>query len=429
MSLLSFPRLARVARIPCLLMCMAVSCAAIAAPPTHAPPDLRRAVSEAWQRHPAARASEATLAAAEARADAAGRPLYNPELELESEKEGSERRATAGLSLTVDVSGKRRARRDAAQATLDVAEAQAQLRRREFATDWLLAWAERRSAAERVSIGESRVALLSRFASLAEKQFAVGDISSLERDLALLARDEAQAELATLLADQAEAEAAFQSIGGNPATATDPAVAARTLPAAGPLVGTPWLSSPEWRIAQAEALAAERGVRVAQRNRILDPTVGVTGGRVDYGSMDDRLIGVAVTVPLPVLNGYRAEVTAAQRDADAAYAEAERVTMDLQALARRSATSYAAARAAWERWGASRGTDIERRADLLERLWRAGELSTADYLQQLNQTLDTALAGAELDARLWRLALDYLAATGQLERWLGWDGANGDTTR
>ena len=63
------------------------------------------------------------------------------------------------------------------------------------------------------------------------------------------------------------------------------------------------------------------------------------------------------------------------------------------------------------------------------RLWRAGELSTADYLLQLKQTLDTALAGAELEGRLWRRSTDYLAATGQLESWLGWDGATGDLAR
>ena len=77
---------------------------------------------------------------------------------------------------------------------------------------------------------------------------------------------------------------------------------------------------------------------------------------------------------------------------------------------------------AWARWQASRGTDVERRANLLEKLWREGELSTADYLLQLKQTLDTQLAGAELEARLWRSYADYLAATGQLERWAGLEG-------
>jgi cobalt-zinc-cadmium efflux system outer membrane protein len=56
---------------------------------------------------------------------------------------------------------------------------------------------------------------------------------------------------------------------------------------------------------------------------------------------------------------------------------------------------------------------------LLERLWREGELSTADYLLQLKQTLDTQLAGADLEARLWRTYADYLAATDRLDDWAG----------
>ena len=67
--------------------------------------------------------------------------------------------------------------------------------------------------------------------------------------------------------------------------------------------------------------------------------------------------------------------------------------------AQRTAASYAAVRRAFARWSQSTGTDVEKRAELLERLWRAGELSTADYLLQLKQTLDTALAGAALDRR------------------------------
>jgi len=96
--------------------------------------------------------------------------------------------------------------------------------------------------------------------------------------------------------------------------------------------------------------------------------------------------------------------------------------LELEADQRRAIDSYASAQSTWTRWQASRGTDIQRRTTLLERLWREGELSTADYLQQLKQTLDTQLAGAELEARLWRSYTDYLAATGQLERWTGLEG-------
>ena len=83
--------------------------------------------------------------------------------------------------------------------------------------------------------------------------------------------------------------------------------------------------------------------------------------------------------------------------------------------------TYTAVRDAWALWAKSPGTDVEARADLLERLWRAGEISTSDYLIQLQQTLDTALAGADLQGRVWRAYVDALYATGQLDAWIGFE--------
>src|SRR3546814_4111840 len=84
-----------------------------------APEPLQAAVQAAWRDYPGSREAEAELAAARARLDAAGQPLYNPELELAAEDEGPDRTATAGMSLRLDLSGQRRVRRDAAAARLD----------------------------------------------------------------------------------------------------------------------------------------------------------------------------------------------------------------------------------------------------------------------------------------------------------------------
>jgi cobalt-zinc-cadmium efflux system outer membrane protein len=141
--------------------------------------------------------------------------LYNPELEFEVEDEGSDRTATAGVGLTFDVSGKRRARSALGAAELTLAEAEAAMRRTQFAQRWLQAWAERLAANERVRLGEQRVVLVQRFADLAQRQLDVGDISTLERDLALLARDEAQAQQATFISEAATAEENFFAVGGS----------------------------------------------------------------------------------------------------------------------------------------------------------------------------------------------------------------------
>jgi cobalt-zinc-cadmium efflux system outer membrane protein len=383
---------------------------------------LRSAVREAWSRHPAAEATEQTLAAAEARAVASSRPLYNPDLELAYDDEGPEQTATAGIALTLDLSGKRRARHHAGQADLVLAEAEAALRRIGFAQQWLQAWTEHGIAQERVRIGEERLALMQRFADLAERQLTVGDISSLERDLALLARDEAQAEQATLLADAASATEAYRTVGGDPSLRAD--IAALGVPAA----WTADLSSqveaaPEGRIAAAATASATTRIAIAERDRRPDPTLSLYGGRKDLGTSagNEGVVGLAVSVPLFVRNNFSAEIAAARADASAATAEQRRTELELRARADRAVGTFAAVRDAWNRWSQSSGTDVRTRADLLERLWRAGEISTADYLIQLKQSLDTALAGADLRGRLWRSYVDALYSTGQLDAWVGFD--------
>lgn len=379
---------------------------------------LRQALQTAWQQHPDYRATEAQLTAARARLDAAAQPLYNPELQIAGGDEGPDRTTSAGLNLALDLSGKRRVRRDAASARVDLATAEARCRRRDFVHQWLTANSEWQAARARSDTGERRLALVARFAELAKRQYAADDISGLERDLAQLARDEAQAEQSQWRVAQADAEARFRRLDRDAAAATNWPTEALTAPAG---ADRDLQALPDWQAAEAAAIAAEREITVARRNRIADPVIGAYGGRKQYdgGGPSDRVYGFTLTVPLFVRNAYRAEVAAAQADADVAQAELQRVALELEAERRRATDSYAAAFAAWNRWKDSPGTDVERRAGLLERLWREGELSTADYLLQIKQTLDTQLAGADLQARLWRTYFDYLAATGRLEGWAG----------
>ena len=408
----------RVVARACGLACgwLLASSIVVAAPPSTAlESELAQAVREAWSAHPAEEATERTLAAAQARATASGRPLYNPELEVAVDDEGDERTTAAGLAWTMDVSGKRRARAALGQANLTLSEAEAAQRRTQFVLSWLQAWADRLAAAERVRVGAQRLTLVERFADLAERQRAVGDISSLERDLALLARDEAQAEQASLLSEAATADEAFRAVGG---IATE-ALVAPDVPPTLPLESVRLDTVADARVAAASAAATSSQIAVSQRDRRPDPTLRLTTGRIDLGPTSDNVLGVAVSVPLFVRNTYRAEVVAAQADADAALAEQRRVELEVEARAERAQRTYAAVRDAWTRWSQSPGTDVDKRADLLERLWRAGELSTADYLIQLKQSLDTALAGAELQGRLWRSYVDALYATGQLDAWAG----------
>src|SRR3546814_8311779 len=95
-------------------------------------------------------------------------------------------------------------------------------------------------------------------------------------------------------------------------------------------------------VAQAAVEAAEGEALVARRNRKPDPTVGVSGGRIDYGNVQDRIIGMSVRIPLFVRNGYRAEVVAAQADVAVAAADAERIRLQLASGQRAAVDAYRA---------------------------------------------------------------------------------------
>jgi cobalt-zinc-cadmium efflux system outer membrane protein len=74
---------------------------------------------------------------------------------------------------------------------------------------------------------------------------------------------------------------------------------------------------------------------------------------------------------------------------------------------------------AWKNWQKIGLVSLQRQGELLKRMWEAGELSTTDYLVQLQQTLDTRDNILDLNLRMWRAWFEWLSASGQVSGWLG----------
>lgn len=399
--------------------------AAAAAATTAAPSPLRDAVQRIWEVSPEVQAARADVEAARARARAAAQPLYNPSLTLETENADVERR-TAGISLPLDLFGKRRARASQGDARLLASEAGYDLRRRDVATRWLTAWSTASLATRQTALGQRRLTLMQRFDELAALRLKVGDISSPERDLAGLALGEAQLQQAALAANEAAARAALLAISGDQ-NLPMPALPGGLPPAMSGVSPRSFDDLPELRQARAEQASAEAGVQVARRARIPDPTLSLTGGQVRSGPRTDQVIGLSVSIPLLVLNTGRAEVDAARAEADAAATGVRARQFASQAGLQETRARYTALRGAAEAFRSGRAAAFEDRTALLEQLWRAGEISTSDYLVQLKQSLDTALSGQELESQTWQAWFDYLTAAGRLTDWL--DGRTQDVSR
>jgi cobalt-zinc-cadmium efflux system outer membrane protein len=387
-----------------------------------APSPLTEALRRVWQRSPALQAAEAKLATAEARGLSATRPIYNPDLELTAENADVDTRSI-GLSQTIDWSGKRRARSDAAAAQVRAAQAERDQVRQRIALQWLSGFSAYRVACEQVDLGARRVAVLERFAALAQRRLAAGDIAPLESDLAELALQEAGAQQAGLLADQAKARQIVAAIAADDAVPL-PELPLRLPPQATlPLAPATIETLPALQQAVAEVDAADARIGVAERDRRPDPTISLTGGRVSNGAVSDKVVGIHVRIPLFVRNDYSADVSAARAAADEAAATLHERRLLAIAEAEQTATGYNALRDAWQTWERRRAARADDRAALLQRLWEAGELSTADYLVQLKQSIDTDLSAATLRARAWQAFADWLGASGGLDRWLGLEGS------
>ncbi len=365
------------------------------------------------QHHPEVQAAQARLQAAQARAEAANQALYNPELELDLEQAASQT-STLGISQTLDWADKRGARHGAASELARSAEAELSATRQALLTELLSLLSRYHTASQTTALAQRQNQLLADFLDLAQQRFAAGDISQPDVDLARLALAESRMQAAARATEAALTEARLRALVER---AVSPWPELPELPAALPGQNEETLlrEHPRLRLLASQAEAAKAGIRLAKRQRKADPTLALRGGKED----SDTLLGLTFSMPLNVRNTFRAEVVAAS-------AEATQASQAYHAAYRRAQADLAAAgeqfrlnRAALDDWQQGGRSSLEGRVESLERLWRAGEISTTDYLVQLRQALDTQIAAAELVNATWQAWIAWLDAAGRTEAWLG----------
>lgn len=390
---------------------------------------LQRYIDAILDAHPDMKAADANVVAAEARAEGLDRPIYNPELVLDGQQAQSES-YSAGLNQTIDISGKRSARRQSGQKQLQQAVADRDALRQQLASEVVAALADYYGKQAALALTQQRFDVLNRFSSLTERQYQAGDIGILDRNLGSLALTEAIALSGRAELDQLQARRALDAVTRNPAL--DPP----SLPSAPPSPATLPKSFdalaqalPPVKAATARSEAAQAEIAIARSNGRADPTFGIRGGRESSDSEATKnLIGLQVSIPLFVRNNYRAEERAASAAADAARYEAAAFYQQSLVQMQASARQYGASYAAWERWRSASGTRMEDGIELLDKVWKVREISTSDYLVQLKQLLDGRAAGEELKYQTWRAWAEWLASSGQWKTWLTTSNSSAGTS-
>ncbi len=365
--------------------------------------------------NPRVQAARAALDASRAFESAAGRPLYNPELEADYES-AADRTWEVGIGQTLDWSGKRKARQKVAAMDRHASEAMFEDVRRNVAIDLLSGLAAFQTEEHRKSLAIERASIMEDFASLAQRRFSAGDLNQVEADLATLASIDAQIQRATAAGKLAEATQEVRSINSNSNADQWPVIRSEL-----PLIANVpdpevfVVDLPEIRAARRDLDTANATIEMRESERKPDPTLSIRGGRED----DSSLVGVNLSIPLYIRNRFNFEVSVAiaQRD------QAQQVLNDQvrRASARLLSASerYQISRKAWDSWQQVGQASLQRQVELLQRLWESGELSTTDFLVQIRQTLDTRENALDLELTMWNSWFEWLAASGQVYAWLG----------
>jgi len=381
-----------------------------------APIELQQFIQRTFLTHPRLTAAKAEFNAARAKYTAADKAIYNPELELDGE-ETDIKTSSIGLSQTIDWGDQQGAKTAIARHQLNAALAKLQQERQKLLGDLLMVLSDFKNKSQLADLSAQRLALMKNFFDVAKQKHAAGDLNQVELDLAQLAYSESIFDNAKVLAEHVEAEQAFYALY-NVNAATNKALPTMIVDFQKVTLPDEFeqfvMSLPQMQIVRSNVEASKNTIKLRQSEASADPTISIRGGREDK----ENLVGVTLTIPLNIRNSYSAEIEVARRE----YLQAEQLAQQAWRNIRKDIIAktrhYQLTQKAWNQWKTSGQLSIQRQLKLLKRLWRAGDLSTTDYLVQIKQNLDTQSAGIEIQTTLWSSWLAWLNATAQTESWL-----------
>lgn len=387
------------------------------------------ALEEAWalaeKANPAYRAAQAETASVEGRLAESRAPLFNnptasfeswrgrtPQAVAPADRESDWR---AGLSQTFEIAGQQGRRREAAGYDADAVRANIADARLRLRAEVEERFVQVLALQQRASLERETVAVVERAAQVVGKRREAGEASRLDANLARVEAERAASTLNQLGEQLTQARAQLAAVLQLP-PAELPEVAGELR--RGESYTLEQLLEGSARRPALESLArreeaARSRLDLERAGRYPDVTLGVFAGREGPTDLRQDIVGLSVSVPLPLFRRNEAAIGRAAT-------ELTQAQLQRQAAERDTA---AAVRAQWQRLG-----QLESRADRLRQSvlpaleenlrlsqtsLREGEIGIAEVLLVNRQVAEARREALEAEAELRRARID-------LERSAGW---------
>jgi cobalt-zinc-cadmium efflux system outer membrane protein len=317
------------------------------------------------------------------------------------------------VTQEIEIAGQWIWRGNAATALVGSAEAGVDDARRLAALEARRSYATLVVAERRASLTDSAAAFAERLAEFARQQFDAGEVNRLEWNAAALeaARMRSAAERARAGASAAAADLArllALPSDTTPRTSALPPIPALRWDSDSALLALARMRRPDLRASADLRRSADRSVTAAQLAFFPNLTVSAFQAREEA---NDRLLGLALGVRIPLFHRGQARVGAAKADQAAALAELVATERTVQADVLAAAARFLRARTAEQRFARDVLRAATENVTLTERALAEGEVSLTDVivlratavnaqLEYLDVLQDAATAWFELAAAL-----------------------------
>lgn len=379
--------------------------------------NLTNFIASSVEKSPRVLAAQAALNASKSLESAASRPLYNPEVEFEATDAEVETR-TVGISQTFDFGNKRTALTAIASADVLAAEAEYRIEHRAVVTELLLALSAYQTGRDRDLLATERADALQEFLQIAQQRRDSGDLSQSEYNLASLLAAQARLGKAVAASELSNSVQQIHSLVSDVNLSQLPTLDFEPpAPSILERIDPDWMSLPEVQAARLRADSASAVVELRKRERRPDPTISLVGGKEG----EEQLVGITLSMPIPIRNSRSAEVDAASETYQQAWLTADNAVQRSRARLNSASERYRITHSAWSDWQLYGQSSLDNQTTQLRLLWQAGELSTSDFLVQMSQTIDSGDSALALRQTLWDAWFEWLAASNQIIYWISLD--------
>jgi cobalt-zinc-cadmium efflux system outer membrane protein len=404
----------------CAGVLVAVSSVAVAASAATAPLTLEEAWRIAEEASPPLRSAQAALSAAEGELAESRAPLWNnPEASLERERTripqagGRENGWRAGLSQAFEIGGQQGRRREAAEAQLDAVRANVAETRAALRAEVEERFVRVLALQERAALEQRTVAIVEQAAAAMAKRLEAGEVGRIDANLARVEAERARNQLVQLdeqlAQSRAELAAALQLPPGEVPEARG------ELRREGGYTLEELLAAASRR-RQLEGLArredaARSRLDLERAARYPDVTVGLFTGREGPPELRENIVGLSVSVPLPLFRRNDAAIGRASTELAQAQIERRAAERDAAAGVRVQWQRLAQLDARTRRLREVVLRTLEDNQRLSQIALREGEIGVAELLLVNRQVAETRreLLEAETELRLARVALERAA--------------------